>query len=118
MGERFSILGYHYARLKRENMNKKGAHILVVDDDPRILSTLRGSLEANGYEVSTAKSAKEALEKVAHHRIDLVVLDIILPDMSGLEVCERIRAQVQFPLPIIVLSVKRTTDDKVEALDL
>lgn len=99
-------------------MNKKGAHILIVDDDAALLGTLRSSLEQNGYEVLTAKSGEESLEKIARHRIDLIILDIMLPDMSGLEVCEQIRAQVQSPLPIIILSVKRTPLDKVEALDL
>lgn len=100
-------------------MSKKGAHILVVDDDPEMLSTLRRTLETDGYEVYTAKSSKEALEKLAHHKIDLVVLDIMLPhDREGLEVFEKIHAQSHSLLPVIALSVRRESSIKVKAFDL
>lgn len=95
-------------------MSKKGPHILVVDDDKGILITLRSSLEQNGYVVYSAESGEEALEEFAQHRIDLIVLDLKLPDISGLEVCNKVREQAQ--VPIIILSVKDTEGDKVEAL--
>jgi len=97
-------------------MSKSGARILVVDDEIEILRALQRSLGAHGYEVFTAASGEEALEEVAHHRPDLVLLDLGLPGMSGLEVCKHVRAQSNFP--IIVLSVKDAERDKVLALDL
>src|SRR6266536_3371071 len=97
-------------------MSKSGARILVVDDEIEILRALQRSLSAHGYEVFTAASGEEALEEVAHHRPDLVLLDLGLPGMSGLEVCKHVRAQSN--LPIIVLSVKDAERDKVLALDL
>ena len=97
-------------------MNKSGAHILVVDDEIEIVRALRRSLTANGYKVFTASSGEEAFELMSRHRPDLILLDLVLPGMSGLEVCRRMRAESN--IPIIVLSVKGTEHDKVEALDL
>jgi two-component system KDP operon response regulator KdpE len=97
-------------------MSKTGARILVVDDEIEIVRALQRSLEKHGYEVFTAGSGEEALEAIAAHRPDLMILDLGLPGMSGLEVCRRVRAQSN--LPIIVLSVKDTERDKVMALDL
>ncbi len=97
-------------------MSKSGARILVVDDEIEIMRALQRSLMAHGFEVFTTASGEEALEAIAHHRPDLMLLDLGLPGMSGLEVCKRVRAQSN--LPIIVLSVKDTERDKVMALDL
>jgi two-component system, OmpR family, KDP operon response regulator KdpE len=97
-------------------MSKAGARVLVVDDEIEIVRALQRSLTAHGYEVFTAGSGEEALEAIALHRPDLMILDLGLPGMSGLEVCRRVRAQSS--LPIIVLSVKDTERDKVMALDL
>jgi two-component system KDP operon response regulator KdpE len=97
-------------------MNKSGAHILVVDDEIEIVRALRRSLTAHGYKVFTANSGEEAFEVTSKHRPDLLLLDLLLPGMSGLEVCERMRAELN--IPIIVLSVKGAERDKVEALDL
>jgi len=97
-------------------MSKSGARILVVDDEIEILRALQRSLTAHGYEVFTAGSGEEALEAIARHRPDLMLLDLGLPGMSGLEVCKRVRAESN--LPIIVLSVKDAERDKVQALDL
>jgi two-component system KDP operon response regulator KdpE len=97
-------------------MSKDGARILVVDDEVEIRRTLKRSLSAYGYEIFTADSGEEVLEAVARHRLDLVVLDLGLPGISGLEVCRTIRLHSN--LPIIVLSVKDAEDDKVLALDL
>ena len=96
-------------------MNKSGAHILVVDDEIEIVRALRRSLTAHGYKVFTASSGEEAFELMSRHRPDLILLDLVLPGMSGLEVCRRMRAESN--IPIIVLSVKGTEHDKVEALD-
>src|SRR5436305_4983092 len=97
-------------------MAKSGARILVVDDEIEIMRALQRSLVAHGYEVFSASSGEDALEAIAHYRPDLILLDLGLPGMSGLEVCKRVREQSN--LPIIVLSVKDTERDKVLALDL
>src|SRR5260370_8500539 len=97
-------------------MSKSGARILVVDDEIEIMRALQRSLTAYCFEVFTAASGEEALEAITHYRPDLMLLDLGLPGMSGLEVCKRVRAQSN--LPIIVLSVKDTERDKVMALDL
>src|SRR2546422_9697034 len=97
-------------------MSKSGAHILVVDDEIEIVRALRRSLTAHGYKVFTASSGEEAFEITSRHRPDLLLLDLLLPGMSGLEVCRRMREESN--IPIIVLSVKGAERDKVEALDL
>lgn len=97
-------------------MSKSGARILVVDDEVEIVRALQRSLIAHGFEVFTASSGEEALEEMARHRPDLMILDLGLPGMSGLEVCKRVREQSN--LPILVLSVKDAEKDKVMALDL
>jgi two-component system, OmpR family, KDP operon response regulator KdpE len=97
-------------------MKKRGASILVVDDEREIVRALQRSLTAHGYTVFTASSGEEAVEMVAKLHPDLLLLDLLLPGMSGLEVCRRVRAVSN--VPIIVLSVKNTERDKVEALDL
>ncbi|GAC1382718.1 MAG: response regulator [Ktedonobacteraceae bacterium] len=97
-------------------MSKSGARILVVDDEIEIMRALQRSLTAYGFEVFIASSGEDALEAINQHRPDLMLLDLGLPGMSGLEVCKRVRAQSN--LPIIVLSVKDAERDKVQALDL
>ncbi len=97
-------------------MKKRGASILVVDDEQEIVRALQRALTAHEYTVLTASSGEEAIEMVNQHRPDLILLDLLLPGMSGLEVCRRVRAVSN--VPIIVLSVKETERDKVEALDL
>lgn len=97
-------------------MSKNGALILVVDDERAIVRALHRALKAHGYSVLTASSGEEAVELVAKQRPDLVLLDLLLPGMSGLEVCRQVRAELN--VPIIVLSVKDAESDKVEALDL
>jgi two-component system KDP operon response regulator KdpE len=97
-------------------MSKTGARILVVDDEIEILRALQRNLTAHGYEVFTARSGEQALDEIAVHRPDLMLLDLGLPGISGLEVCKRVRAESS--LPIIVVSVKDTERDKVSALDL
>ncbi|MBO0796119.1 MAG: response regulator transcription factor [Ktedonobacteraceae bacterium] len=97
-------------------MSKGGARILAVDDEIEIVRALQRSLAAHGYEVFTASSGEEALDAITRHRPDLILLDLGLPGMSGLEVCKRVREVSN--LPIIVLSVKDAEQDKVRALDL
>jgi two-component system, OmpR family, KDP operon response regulator KdpE len=93
-----------------------GARILVVDDEPQILRSLRTTLASHGYDVQTAATGEEALAAVDGRLPDLVVLDLVLPGLSGLEVCCRLRARSS--LPILVLSARGDERDKVAALDL
>ncbi len=97
-------------------MSKKSPCILVVDDEAEIVRALRRSLVAHGYAVLTATTGEEALRVVSQQRPDLLLLDLLMPGMSGLEVCRQVR--VTSNTPIIVLSVKGAEQDKVEALDL
>ncbi|WP_376794202.1 response regulator transcription factor [Thermogemmatispora sp.] len=97
-------------------MASLGATVLVVEDEPELAGALERSLIAHGYQVLSTGSGQEALELFARAHPDLVLLDLLLPDLSGLEVCRRIRSVSS--TPIIVLSVKNSEHDKVEALDL
>jgi len=90
--------------------------ILVVDDEPAIVHFLRASLESQGYLVSAAADARTALDMVRRGAADLLVLDLGLPDMDGLDVVERIR-ESGAALPIIILSSREKESAKVEALD-
>jgi len=91
--------------------------ILVIDDEPAILRFLRASLESQGYIVSTAANARTALDMVRKKAADLVVLDLGLPDMDGLDVVRQIREGGE-TLPIIILSSRDNESAKVTALDL
>lgn len=91
------------------------ARILVIDDEPQIRKFLRISLVANGYEVFEAETGAAGLAQAREQLLDLVVLDLGLPDMNGQDVITALR---EFsPVPIIVLSVRAGESDKVEALD-
>ena len=92
-----------------------GTRILVVDDEPNILGTVTPLLRARGYEVFSAMSGRAALEAVDRDKPDLIVLDLGLPDIDGVEVCRRVRETVN--VPILVLSARGAEGDKVRALD-
>jgi two-component system KDP operon response regulator KdpE len=89
--------------------------ILVVDDEPNILATLAPLLRSRGYEVSTVMTGRGALEAVERENPDLIVLDLGLPDMDGVEVTRLVRDGRT--TPIVVLSARGAEDDKVRALD-
>jgi two-component system KDP operon response regulator KdpE len=95
-------------------MNHK-KKILVVDDEPKIRMFIRVSLEANGFDVYLAQDGLEAIEKAASLVPDLVILDVNMPHMNGIEACRRIREWSD--VPIIMLSVRGDEKDKVRALD-
>ena len=95
------------------------ARILVVDDEEPILELLRFNLEKDGYQVSGAKDGQEALERVEREQPDLIVLDVMLPGMDGLEVCRILRLNPRFQqIPIIMLTAKGEEIDTILGLEL
>jgi len=91
------------------------ANILVVDDEPQIRRVMRATLSAQGYVISEVKTGEEALESVRRQRPDLVLLDVNMPGMGGIEACREIRRMSD--APIIMLTVRNAERDKVSALD-
>jgi two-component system KDP operon response regulator KdpE len=89
--------------------------VLVIDDEPQIQRLLTITLEANGYRVSTAGTGQEGLAAAAERRHDLVILDLGLPDLVGIEVLKKMREWTQ--TPVVVLTVQDEESDKIEALD-
>jgi two-component system KDP operon response regulator KdpE len=89
--------------------------ILVIDDDPQIRRAMRATLTARDYEVSDARTGEEGLEKLRTSALDLVLLDINMPGMGGLETCRLIRSGSD--VAIIMLTVSNSEKDKVNALD-
>src|SRR5512146_178550 len=95
---------------------KEGAiRVLIVDDEPEIRRFLRASLKVHQYEVFEADTGAKGLAALLEHRPELLILDLGLPDMDGLEVTRRVREWSQ--VPIIVLSVRNRENDKIQALD-
>jgi two-component system alkaline phosphatase synthesis response regulator PhoP len=93
------------------------ARILVVEDEPNMVVGLRDNFEFEGYEVITASDGIEGLERALKESPDLVVLDVMMPRMSGLEVCKQLRAK-RASLPIIMLTARGQEVDKVVGLEL
>jgi two-component system, OmpR family, KDP operon response regulator KdpE len=91
------------------------SRVLVVDDDPQIRRVLRATLAARDYEVHDARTGEEAIEFLRQNRLDLVLLDVNMPGMSGLEACRQIRSSSE--IAIIMLTVSDAEEDKVAALD-
>ena len=90
-------------------------HILVVDDESQITRVLRTSLSSHGYDIRVANDGETALEIMKDWTPDLVITDLAMPNMDGLELCRRLRTKTQ--VPIIVLSVRGEERTKVKALD-
>ena len=93
-----------------------GARVLVVDDDPTVAEIVTGYLDRAGYVVDRAGDGPDALARAAAHWPDLVVLDLMLPGMDGLEVCRRIRGHG--PVPVIMLTARGDEDDRILGLEL
>jgi two-component system OmpR family response regulator len=93
------------------------ARILVVDDEPNIADLLSAALTFEGYQVGVAATGAEALEQVRAFRPHLIMLDVMLPDFDGNEVCRRLRNQGE-QMPIVFLTARDTTQDKVEGLSM
>ena len=96
-------------------MSVAGARILVVDDEKQIRRMLKAALEGYGYDIGEAGSGREGLSQASIFHPDVVILDLGLPDMDGIEVIEHLREWTQ--VPVIVLSVREHEDDKIKALD-
>jgi two-component system response regulator MprA len=90
--------------------------ILIVEDEEQIASFLRRGLASEGYEVDTAADGQTALARAREARPDLVVLDLMLPGMDGLEVCRRLRT-AHSSLPILILTARDSVSDRVQGLD-
>ncbi len=90
--------------------------ILVIEDDPVITEFLRTGLNYEGYHVAAAGSGEEGLEALQHGDFRLVILDVMLPDIEGFEVCRRLRS-AGFRVPVLMLTVRREVSDRVRGLD-
>ena len=96
--------------------SERSARILLVDDEHSVQTLLAYPLRKDGYEVIAAHDGREALDRFAEQRFDLVVLDIMLPKLDGIEVCRRMRSRSQ--VPIIMLTAKDDEGDKVLGLEM
>jgi two-component system, OmpR family, alkaline phosphatase synthesis response regulator PhoP len=94
-----------------------GQRLLVVDDEESIVTLLQFNLEQAGYEVETAMDGKTAFEKASELNFDLIILDLMIPEMDGLEVCKQLR-QNKIGVPILMLTAKDDEFDKVLGLEL
>ncbi len=93
------------------------AHLLIVDDDPRITDLLRRVLAYEGYSVTIAATGQEALNRALERPPDLIILDIMLPELNGLEVAQRMRAAGD-SIPILMLTARDTVADRVHGLEM
>src|SRR5215212_2910737 len=91
------------------------ARVLVVDDDPNMLSMLRRTLGFEGFAVTTAADGEHALQTIERERPDVVILDVMLPGLDGIEVCRRLRRRVNVPL--LMLTARGSVPDRVAGLD-
>jgi two-component system, OmpR family, KDP operon response regulator KdpE len=99
----------------KQNTGDSQARILIVDDEPQITRVLRTALSTQGYSLRIAANGVEGIEAVHEWKPDLVITDVSMPQMNGVELCREIRAISQ--IPIIVLSVRNQERMKIEALD-
>lgn len=97
------------------NFGEKTSHILVVDDDDRIRELLKRYLSDNGYRVSAAKDAADARELLGSVEFDLLIIDVMMPGMSGFELTEKIRAASN--VPILLLTARGLPEDRIEGLE-
>ena len=100
-------------------MQKEKIKILIVDDEPDILEILKLNLQSEGYKVSTAENGKKALKKVDKINPDLIVLDLMMPIMDGIETCERLRLDSRYKNTLIMFLTARAEDySQIAALDV
>lgn len=94
-------------------------YIFLIDDDEDVLGTLSRALKRQGYDVEFASSGAVGIERLKERTADLLILDIMMPNMNGFQVCEKLRADTRFnEMPILFLSAKSSTDSVVEGLDV
>ncbi len=98
-------------------MSSKKKHVLICEDEPSLIFTLQDTLENEGYEVHVAKEGQEALDIIKNIEPDLMLLDIMLPGMSGFDVCKKIRED-KHTFPIIMLTARDQEIDKVTGLNI
>jgi len=101
--------------LTPDTRNPAPAAVLVVDDDPRMLSMMRRVLEVDGYAVTVAPDGNEALDVLRSQAVDLLILDVMMPDLDGFEVCRIVRRESG--IPILMLTARDEAIDKVTGLD-
>jgi two-component system alkaline phosphatase synthesis response regulator PhoP len=100
-------------------LGTEGPTVLVVDDEEDLLSLLEYNLEQEGFEVVLARDGVEAIEQTRKHEPDLIILDVMMPKMDGIEVCERLRKDAHLrTIPIMMLTARTEEEDKVEGLDV
>lgn len=90
--------------------------VLIVDDEPAVVAALERALRIDGYETAVARDGQEALAVLSAERPDLVVLDVMMPKVDGLEVCRRLRASGD-RTPVLMLTARNGVDDRVDGLD-
>lgn len=90
--------------------------ILVIDDDVKLLELLKEYFEKNNYECDTAEIPSEGIKKIAKNSYDLIILDVMLPEMDGFELCKQIRKQ--YDVPVLMLTARGETMDKIVGLEL
>jgi two-component system OmpR family response regulator len=95
----------------------KGAHLLIVDDEDNLRSMLAAALQHHGFTVTTAANGRQALDAIPKDRPDLVLLDVMMPDLDGFEVCRRLRTDGD-RTPVLFLTARDSTEDKVRGLTL
>ena len=98
-------------------MSDKEKKILIVEDEPSLIFTLQDTLESEGYNVKVVSNGTDALEMVKVNTPDLMILDLMLPGMSGYEICEKVRS-MKYTFPIIMLTARDQEVDKVEGLNI
>src|ERR1700712_2350679 len=96
-------------------MNEKKFSILLVEDEENLLEALKLNLELEGYEVTGVNDGVEALNAVENEYFDLIILDVMLPELDGISVCENIRLQNN-DIPILILSARNSSADRVLGL--
>ena len=99
-----------------ENGNETKKRIFIVEDEKRIARFLQMELEHEGFSATTEENGRRAFEKIVQEDFDLVLLDVMLPDMDGMEICRRVRELSD--VPIIMLTARDDIDDKVQGLDI
>lgn len=97
-------------------MTGRDSRIFIVEDDPAVREALERALGFEGYEIETARDGAVALSMLRNHSYDLIVLDVMMPHLDGLETCRRIRAGGD-DVPILMLTARTAVDDRVEGLD-